>query len=574
MRYRLASLGVRPISNVVDVTNLVLLEYGHPMHAFDMDRLAPPATPDAARSIVVRRAAEGETLETLDKARHTLTTDDLVIADANGAVALAGVMGGAATEITLATKRVLLECAYFEARGVRRTARRHGLHTDSSHRFERGVDPGDALRVLARARELIEETSGGRAAEWDFEVAQGVVQRAETSLRASRLDQVLGVHVPFEEALAILRRLGFEVSPSGDGVVDVLIPTHRPDVTREIDLIEEVARVRGMDAIPAALPRVRPSKEAAPRETGTRRVRAAAVELGLSEAITYSFVSRAALESIGAPEPTVVVANPLSIEQEVMRTSLLPGLLEAVARARRHGERDVRLFTVGAIFLGGGGGRDHGLPEERLEVAAVLAGDRSSYLGKPEAVDVWDAKGLAEGLVERLTGTLPTLERFTGTELPAHLHPRGGARILRDGAPVGRLGPLHPDVADRFDVAAGTLVIELDVAALTSGPGAARRYVPIPRFPASTRDIAVVVKDDISVGEVRAAVEEAAGALATNVTLFDRFVGGAIEAGHQSLAFRIVYRAADRTLTDKEVEAEHEKAVASVHARFGATLRS
>jgi len=574
LRYRLAALGVRPISNVVDVTNLLLLEYGHPMHAFDLDRVRGEGGREVgdagSHPIVVRRASEGESLTTLDGAPHELVTDDLVIADGGGAVALAGVMGGASSEITGATRRVLLECAYFEPRGIRRASRRHGLHTDSSHRFERGVDPDDSRAVLARAVSLLTELSGGAAVRGELHVEAPPAPQTVAQLRSGRMDALLGVHVPFEEALGILRRLGFTVRASDAHTAEVAVPAHRPDVTREVDLIEEVARVRGMDAIPVVLPRVRPSREDAPRETSARKARAAGVQLGLSEAVTYSFVSRASLEKLGAPPPSVVLKNPLSVEQEVMRTSLLPGLLDALSRARRHGERDVRLFTVGSIFLAGAGD----LPDERLLFAAILAGERAPYLGKPEPVDAWDGKGLAEGFVRRMTGSAAIeVERFADATVPPHLHPRGAARVTLGGAPVGALGPLHPDVVDRFDLGAGAIVVEIDLAALDARGQKLPRYAPIPRFPATTRDLALVVSDDVPAGEVLAAVRHAAGALAAEVTLFDRFVGGAIPEGHRSLTFHVVYRAEGQTLTDAEVDAQHAKAVAAVAQRFGATLR-
>ena len=571
LRYRLAALGVRPISNVVDVTNLLLLEYGHPMHAFDLDRLRG-GKDGGPRAIVVRRATAGESLTTLDRAELALTTDDLVIADGEGAVALAGVMGGASSEITSGTKRVLLECAYFEPRGVRRASRRHALHTDSSHRFERGVDPGDTRDVLLRAVSLLTELAGGIAVRGEIHVTSGPVKPVVAKLRAKRLDQLLGVHVPWGEAMDILGRLGCIVRATNEGEAEVAVPSHRPDITREVDLIEEVARVRGMDAIPVTLPRVRPTREDAPRETSSRRARAAGVELGLSEAVTYSFVSRKALENLGAAAPAVILKNPLTIEQEVMRTSLLPGLLDALSHARRHGERDVRLFTIGSIFLGHGG--PSGLPEERLLFAAILAGDRVAYLGKADPVDPWDAKGLAEGFAQRMTGeACATTERFAPCDLPAHLHPRGAARVTVKGADVGSFGPLHPDVVVRFDLGGGAVVVEMDLAALREAERPAPRYAPIPRFPASIRDLALVVHDAVPAGEVRDAVRHAAGTLATEVTIFDRFVGGTIPEAHRSLAFRIVYRADDRTLTDVEVDAQHAKAVAEVGKRFGATLR-
>ncbi len=403
LRYRLASLGVRPISNVVDVTNLVMLEYGHPMHAFDLDLVR-------GGKIVVRRAREGEAMTTLDGVARTLTADDLVIADGDAPVALAGVMGAENTEIRATTKRVLFECAYFEARGIRRASRRYGLHTESSHRFERGVDPGDVEEVLAHAASLATELAGGRAVSGAIHVRSKPVESRVVTLRASRLAHILGVHVPWGEAVAILERLGCTVSHARDGAGDFAIPTHRPDIAREIDLIEEVGRVRGFDGIPALLPAIRPTREGATREDLMTRARAASVAQGLAEAITYGFLDEATLVKMGAPAASVRVKNPLNENHAVMRTSLLPGLLRSIDLAARRGERDARLFTLGSIFLGGAGDRE--LPEERASFAAVLSGERPSWLAKPEAVDVWDGKGIATAIVQRLTNQAPTVRAY------------------------------------------------------------------------------------------------------------------------------------------------------------------
>ena len=573
LRYRLTALGLRPISNVVDVTNLVLLEYGHPMHAYDLDRLHGVQTEDTVKSLIVRRASEGESLVTLDGVTHTLTTDDLVIADGQGAVGLAGVMGGVSSEITAKTTNLLLECAFFEPRGVRRSSRRHALHTDASHRFERGVDRHDAYQALARASSLLAQVAGGSVVPGVIHAIAQPPVLVVASLRSRRLDQLLGVHVPWDEAVAILERLGFHVRGRSDSEVEVIVPSHRPDVTREVDLIEEIARVRGMDAIPCVLPRVRPSREEAPRETICRRVRGVAVELGLSEAVTYSFVSRGALTKVSAPPPSIVLKNPLSVEQEVMRTSLLPGLLDVLSHARRHGERDVRMFTVGSVFLGASG--EHGLPEEQLRFTAILAGERDGYLAKPEPVDVWDAKGLAEGLVLRILGDV-AIERVDGPalSLPAHLHPRGAARITSFGVPLGTLGPLHPDVVDRFDLGGGVFVVELDLSAFPMDRAREHvRFSPLPRFPPSPRDLSVLVPTGVMAGDVLEAVRRVAGGLASDVKVFDRFTGEGVPDDHQSLAFRIVYRTESHTLTDADVDAQHAKVVAAVRAQFGATLR-
>ena len=577
VRWRLASLGVRPISNVVDVTNLVMLELGHPMHAFDLDRVR-------GRSIAVRRAKSGEKLRTLDGIERSLSDDDLVICDGEGPVALAGVMGGSESEITAATRRVLLECAYFDARGIRRAARRHALHTESSHRFERGVDWGDTRAALARASWLVAKLAEGTAVQPTRVVEARPLARRTVALRPGRLNGLLGAEVDPTEARGILERLGFvarAAQPEGTPLWEV--PSFRPDVAREVDLIEEIARVRGYDAIPTTLPAVRPSRDAAPRESLARRARQAGVGMGLGEAITYSFVSPGDLAAVGAPVAAVVLRNPMSVDQSVMRTSLLPGLLRALAHARRHGERDAQLFSVGPVFLAPPQlpdaleARDEAaaaeLPEERLAFAAVLVGERAAWLSRPQGVDVWDAKGIAEGLTQRMLSREATLVSIPEGERPRALHPRGAAWIDVAGKRVGSLGPLHPDVAQAFEVGEGAIVVELDLEALQAVGAQAIRFASLPRFPASTRDLAIVVRDDVPAGEVEHAARDAAGDLAEEVSLFDRFVGGSVPSGHASLALHVVYRAPDRTLTDADVDARHAQVLAAVEKRFGASLR-
>jgi phenylalanyl-tRNA synthetase beta chain len=563
VRWRLAALGVRSISNLVDVTNLVMLEAGHPMHAYDLDRVR-------GAKIVVRRATEGEKLRTLDGIDRVLSADDLVICDAEGPVGLGGVMGGGDSEISQGTTRVLLECAYFDPRGVRRSARRHGLHTEASHRFERGVDSGDAGWVLARAASLMSKLGGAVAVGKQHVFEARALPRRTVALRHERVGAQLGVEVAYGDARAILDRLGFACRATEPGIDTWEIPGFRPDVSREIDLIEEIARVRGFDAIPATLPAVRPSRDQGPRQALSRRVREAGVAMGLSEALTYAFAVPADLEAVGAPPSPVTLRNPLGERGTVMRTSLLPGLLRALGHARRHGERAARLFTVGTLFLPS----DQRLPHEGLAFAALLAGDRPAWLHKPESVDVWDAKGVAVRLVEALLRTTPTIRMADGADRPARLHPRGAAWIEVGGQRVGTLGPVHPDVLGAFDLDDGALVVEVDLLALQACEGQPLRFAPIARFPASTRDLSVVVADGVPAGEVERAAREAAGDLAERVALFDRFVGGNVPAGHSSLALHVVYRAADRTLTDAEVDQRHTQVVSEVQRRFGAQLRT
>ena len=574
LRWRLASLGVRPISNLVDVTNLVMLETGHPLHAFDLDKVR-------GGKIVVRRATEGEKLVTLDGVERTMTADDLVVCDGTGPVGLAGVMGGGNSEVTAETTRVLLECAYFDPRGVRRSARRHGLHTEASHRFERGVDWGDTAATLARAVSLASQLAGAEAVGEVRVFEARALARRTVTLRHERVGAVLGVHVPEDDARATLDRLGFTCRSSQAGMDVWEVPSFRPDVSREIDLVEEVARARGYDAIPAKLPAFRASRDAGPREALRRRARQAGVALGLSEAITYSFVTPRDLEAVGAPPAAVTLVNPLSERGTVMRTSLLPGLLRAAGHARRHGERDARLFTVGTLFfaaptLDGAPEPSTGSTgvEERIAFAALMAGDRPVWLARPEGVDVWDAKGVVEGVTQRLLRRPATLRPASAEDRPRHLHPRGAAWIEVDGKRVGALGPLHPDVVDAFDLGEGAVVVELDLLALDAVGARPSRFAPIPRFPSSTRDLAVVVGDRVAAGDVESAVRQVAGELAEEVALFDRFVGGNVPAGHASLALHVVYRAADRTLTDAEVDQRHAQVVAEVEKRFGAQLRA
>jgi phenylalanyl-tRNA synthetase beta chain len=563
VRWRLAALGVRSISNVVDATNLVMLEFGHPMHAFDLDKVR-------GGRIVVRRARDGEKLLTLDGVERVLSADDLVICDGEAPVALAGVMGGGNSEITAATSRILLECAYFHPRTVRRSSRRHGLHTESSHRFERGVDWGDTPAALAGATALVGKLAGATAvgAPRLFE-ARGLA-RPTVALRSDRLCSLLGAEVSQENARAILDRLGFVRRTSQQGSDAWQVPSHRSDISREVDLIEEVARVQGYDSIPAELPPIRPTRDQGSRSALMRRAREAAVAMGLSEAITYAFVSPRDLQIVGAPPPAVTLRNPLREDQSVMRTSLLPGVLHALALAQRHGERDARLFSAGATFLNSG----QPAPDERLSFTGILAGRRPVWLGKPQAVDVWDAKGIAEGFARRLLGREAAFCRPGAEDRLPHLHPRGAAWIEIEGKRVGALGPLHPDVADVFDLEDSVVIVEYDLDALERVGARPPSFVALPRFPAALRDLAVVVGEDVTAGELERAVRETAGDLAEHVSLFDRFSGGGIPPGHASLALHVVYRAADRTLTDAEVDARHSQVVAQIQKQFGGQLRA
>jgi phenylalanyl-tRNA synthetase beta chain len=588
MRIRLARLGVRPISNVVDITNWLMLLFGNPMHAFDLSRVR-------GRRIVIRQAAAGEPFSTLDGVARRLDGDDLVIADGEGPVALAGVMGGLDSEIVGDTSRVLLECAYFAPRGIRRTARRHGLHTESSHRFERGVDFATPDLVLSHAQVLLARLASARIVKGTMDVKGELPELPTMTLRSQRLDALLGCAVPFDEAARVLTALGFcATSPSGDpGSLRVVGASHRPDVSIEADLIEEVARIRGLDEIPTVLPAIVPQK---PRTTVRleREVVREAISLGLSETVLYSFTNPAALAAARAPSSSVVIENPLSEDRDVLRTSLLPGLLEAVGRARRHGEFELRLFGLGNVFFPSGTpvpaalheihppkAEDVALPVELPRFMAVLGGSQRTYLTRAPEVDVFDAKAVAVELVERLTGRTATVRHCADPARLSQLHPRGAAEVLIDDLVVGVFGPLHPDLVDAFDLGSPVQVVELSLEVVLQIGKKSPRYRPIPKLPAIVRDVCFEVPEALGAGRITSAISQAAGELCESVEPFDLFRGKSLGDGVRALAFRVTYRdpraisAPDkaRTLTDEEVDGCQQKAVREVVEKLGVKVR-
>lgn len=590
MRWRLHRLGIRPISNVVDITNWLLLEFGQPMHAFDLKELR-------GAKVIVRNALDGETMTTLDGVKRSLAADDLLICDAQGPIALAGIMGGAESEIKEDTQDVLLECAYFSPTGIRRTARRQGMHTESSHRFERGCDHGAVTTVLARARYLMQTYAGGKVAP-NLARADGVAPTLPSmELRGAKLDSVLGVGVPFRAATKILMKLGFRIEYLADTEsgpeASIRGASHRPDVRIEEDLIEEVARIRGLDNIPTVLPKIAPQQ---PRKSGEleRRAATTAVEVGLSEALLHAFVAESDLRGVRAQPSVVSLQNPLSADRSVLRTSLTPGLLEALRRSRRRGESSMRLFAIGAIFLPFSGAfsasearvrlrEDEGkLPYEQPAFAALLAGLRPEHLSlKPGDYDVYDAKAIAVEMVERLTCKRAEVRSVGATEGTLHLHPRGAAKVSIDGTDVGVFGPLHPDVIEHFDLDGGAQLIELNLATIEAIGRVIPRYRRIPKLPAITRDLSLIVSDRTPAVDVSRAILDAAGELCESVDVAAEFRGGSVPQHHRSLTFRVVYRDPKartspdeaRTLTDKEVEAVERRALTKAASDFGATLR-
>src|ERR687891_177994 len=507
MANRLESCGIRSINNLVDVTNYVLLEYGHPLHAFDLDKVA-------GGEIVVRVAKPGEKLVTLDGKERALDPDDLVIADRDRAQALAGVMGGGESEVSDRTGRVLLESACFQPASIRRTAKRHGLHSEASHRFERGADIEAVPKALDRAAALIAELGGGTVLAGQIDVYPAKVEPRVVPLRPFAPSKLLGSPVAADEADRILAALGFEKTPEG-----WVVPSWRVDVEREEDLIEDIARIRGYDTIPSVLPRGPADLHPEPSEAEVeRRVRGALAGAGFMEVVTYSFVAPSELPwttvrpypRLGEPVESIALRNPISAEQSVMRTSMYTGLLKSLSHNARHQVDSVRLYEWGRTYVPNpkGGAEHRPVAIETLHVAGVLAGLRAgrTWTSPDARIDFFDAKGAVEAILASL-GISST--RFVPVEL-APYHPRATAEVqLASGELLGTIGELHPRAAKMLDVPQGAFLFDLEVERLARAAELRPRYRPLTRFPSVLRDIAVVVDAALSAEGGRKGIPDA-----------------------------------------------------------------
>ncbi len=556
-RLRLQALGIRAINDVVDATNLGLLETGHPLHAFDLDKLA-------GHAIVVRRAREGEPIVTLDGQTRALTAEDVAICDAERPVAVAGVMGGRDSEVGEGTTRLLLESAHFQAARVRRTARRLALHSEAAQRFERGTDPNDGVVLSSlRCARRIAAWTGAKVARGVLDAYPKPIERATVALRPARAEHLLGVAIPVEEQVRILGALGLAAAREGDRVV-CRVPTYRPDLTREVDLIEEVARVHGYDKVPAVVPRPTvPARDAEPLAAVAEAARDALAALGLDETISFAFVAPERLAAFGfrgwQAEP-LTLRNPLREESSLLRTSLLPGLLGALGRNQARGVSDVRLFEIGNLFRKSG----EPLPEEIPAVAGVLAGRRGGWLKPGDEVDFFDLKGAVEGLCARL-GARASFRAVTDGEAP-WLHPGVAAAVAVAGADAGTVGELHPAVADRLGLAGRAFVFELRLAAFARPETA--RFVEPPRFPGSSRDLSFFVDAAVPAAAIEAAVAGASPLVESVRVREDYREPGRVPPGKKGMLWTFLYRARDRTLTDDEVNRDHARVADVLRSRF------
>ncbi|MDI6854225.1 MAG: phenylalanine--tRNA ligase subunit beta [Deltaproteobacteria bacterium] len=562
MRRRLELAGLRAINNLVDVTNYVLLEFGQPLHAFDFDKLS-------GGEIVVRLPRQSERhFLTLDSQERALNHETLLICDAVKPVALAGIMGGLYSEVTERTRRVLIESAYFNPPTIRRTSKRLGLSTESSYRFERGVDPDGVIAALERAAQLMAALGDGKVLSGRIDEYPVPVPRARLTLRVSRANRVLGTDIAPEKVEEILGRLHIpSISFDGEHLV-VQAPSHRGDLQREEDLIEEVARLAGYDEIPVTLPEGLVDIPKPPPEAGLRQeARHILQGLGFCEAVTYSFQSERLLGILGQRQITPLpLANPLSEEQAVMRTSLLPGLLEALRRNVLRQVPTVNLFEIAKVFIPQGGAD---LPREEQWLAGVMYGsrDEDSWLMPSEPLDFFDLKGVVETLLEGLQ--VPDAV-FSQEKLPAYL--LYGATVSSDGRNLGTLGALSPAAAEKLDLEGQVFVFQLNFEALCQA-AAPPLYSPLPRYPAVYRDLALVLPASVPAAQVTEALYTHGRPWLQEAHLFDMYAGRPIPAGKRSLAFHLTYRDPERTLTDEEVDQRHQQLVEALARELGAELR-
>lgn len=574
MQRRLRMAGMRPINNVVDVTNYVMLEWGQPLHAFDYDRLVARAKGDIP-TIIVRPARPGEEMTTLDGVRRELLSEDLLICDTAGPIAIAGVMGGLETEVTETTRNVLIESANFNFISIRRTSQRLRLPSESSARFGRGVHPAMAERGALRAAQLLHQLAGGTVARGMVDAYPAPPAPLILSLSAGEVQRVLGISLTLSELTNILSRLEFACQQQGDRLL-VTVPDHRLDVTCSADLLEEVARIWGYDRLPATLiadrlPPQRENRDLVLEE----RVRDLLAEAGLQEVITYRLTTPRREQGLFPPDAPpaerryVTLTNPISSERTVMRQSVLASVLEVAAANLRFRER-IALFEVGKVYLPIEG---EILPQEPRRLVILLTGPREALHwagGEREPMDFFDLKGVVEALFEGLH--LSNFE-YTPLEHPTY-HPGRSAQVTINSRPVGALGELHPQVAENFSlIGHPVLAADLDLEEVLAQVPDSHLITPVSRYPSIRQDIAVVVDETVPAADVQRCIQEAGGRFLRRAVLFDIYRGEQIGAGKKSLAYTLTFQADDRTLTDHDANRLRDKIARRLAEKVGATFR-
>ncbi|HOW35350.1 MAG TPA: phenylalanine--tRNA ligase subunit beta [Candidatus Omnitrophota bacterium] len=558
----LTAVELRTINNVVDITNFGLMETGQPMHAFDFDKLA-------GGKIIVRRAKEGEKIITIDGIERKLDPSILVIADEKKTVAIAGIMGGKETEVTESTKNILLESAYFEPILIRRAGRKLGLSTDASYRFERGVDMEGVEQGARRATALICQEAGGSIQGY-FDLYPGKRKdvKRQTSITKNQIDEFLGAPISLERGKAILNRLGFKTANGAKGALKISIPPFRNDVKGDVDIIEEIARVVGYDNLPVTLPEVKFSNVAVnPNRILRKRVTDSLLALGLNEAVSYSMTSRKNIEAAKLDSALAVkVKNPLTLEQECLRFSMLPSLLELISINLNRGQRDIKFFEAGKTYFTDG---------EKETLGIIMSGHLSVdwRKGIKAEADFYDIKGVIENTLEKI-GVTPV--EWVPNKSPV-FEPGQGAEIILNGEAVGALGAIAAEILHRWDIKQkGILFAELDletIYAQAAKKTAGRKYCPLPTFPAVVRDLSLAIKSEVSFQQVRETIQKTAGDLLASVKLIEQYLGEKIPPGQRGLVLSLTYQSSARTLREDEVNQAHEKICKALIDTFGAVRR-
>jgi phenylalanyl-tRNA synthetase beta chain len=568
---QLESVGMRSVNNVVDVTNLILMELGHPLHAFDFNLLRD-------RRIVVKHAVEGLVFSTLDDQERTLSGNDLMICDGEGPVALAGIMGGQNSEISDETTDILLESAYFNPASIRRTSKRLGMHTEASHRFERGCDVNMVPVALNKAAALIADVAGGSIARGMIDNYPQPIAERQLSLSVLKTNQVLGLKLQSVEIERLLNSIGLTAHPAedrDDQVIYVTVPTGRPDLEREIDLIEEVARLNGYDRIPVTMPVSRMLCHRLPVQQRVVRHLGDAMEAaGFSEVINYSFISPGAFDRLGLAEDdfrreNVRILNPLTEDQSVMRTTLVPSMLETVARNNAYRSLDLRLFELRPVFRARA---EETLPSEEMHLCAAICGRREpeGWAQQRESVDFYDLKGVLEELLE-IFNVGPVV--FDDSRSEPFLHPGKSCALVLGSGVLGMIGEVHPSTLEAYDIDQPVYLLDLNLEVFSEAVGKKVAFQPISRFPDVCRDSAFLVDDAVKAEQVFAVIEKGCGRFVENYTLFDLYRGAGVPDGKKSLAIRVRYRSAEKTLTEEEITAGHERIVKALHKELDAEIR-
>lgn len=569
MQQRLEGAGIRSINNVVDVTNFVMIELGHPMHAYDYDKIT-------GKKLIARRAIEGEELHTLDDTSRKAKGEMLVIADSEKAAGLAGIMGGFETEITDTTTTVVLESADFYGPCIRRTARACGLSSEASGRFERGVDSETTIKALDRAAQLLQEMGACTVCEGIVDVYPNPKQANYVTFTPEQINNHLGTNITKDVMLNIITSVGFDVTKDENDEITVKVPSWRNDVTCMADISEEIARLHGFDKIKSTLPNgVSMQGTQSAKQTFIDKVKASLSSQGLYETISFALTNEETFNKLNIPQDSplrkaVPIMNPLSDEYPLVRTTLLSSIFDNLARNLARKNDDVALFEVGSVFFPKALPVTE-LPDEVVKIAGAITGHRNAqgWNQANDMVDFYDAKGIIEELLANLRVTRYTVE--AGTHYA--MHPGKTALFKKGRDVIATVGEVHPAVLSAYGITKPVYIFELDATTVMKYMAKDLKYKALPKYPATSRDLAMLVDVDVNAADIEKAMTKAAGQNLTQITLFDVYTGKQVEEGKKSLAFSLTFQSNDKTLTDAEIDPAIEKIVAKLQKDFNANLR-